>query len=96
MTAVVAGNDQMALGAVRALTVAGLRVPRDVSVVGVDDIPEAAFLQPPLTTLHLNFAAQGRAAVLQLLARVDGSPGPEPGSSPGHLVVRESSAPART
>ncbi|GAA1996031.1 LacI family DNA-binding transcriptional regulator [Microbacterium pumilum] len=74
-TAIVASNDQMALGAMLALTHRGLRVPDDVSVTGVDDIPEAAYFSPPLTTLRIDFAAQGRAAVMELLGGVyEGTP----------------------
>jgi DNA-binding LacI/PurR family transcriptional regulator len=62
-TALFGGNDQMALGAIRALRDAGLRVPEDVSVVGFDDVPEAAFFDPPLTTVHQDFVALGHAAV---------------------------------
>lgn len=73
-TVVVAANDQMALGAMLALTELGLRVPEDISVTGVDDIPEAAYFSPPLTTLRVDFAAQGRSVVRELLSRVDQTP----------------------
>lgn len=62
-TALVVGNDQMALGAIRALRDAGLRVPEDVSVVGFDDVPEAAFFDPPLTTVRQDFEALGQQCV---------------------------------
>jgi DNA-binding LacI/PurR family transcriptional regulator len=62
-TALVAGNDQMALGAIRALREAGLRVPEDVSVVGFDDVPEAAYFDPPLTTVRQDFEILGRQCV---------------------------------
>jgi DNA-binding LacI/PurR family transcriptional regulator len=62
-TALFGGNDQMALGAIRALRDAGLRVPEDVSVVGFDDVPEAAYFDPPLTTVHQDFVALGQEAV---------------------------------
>lgn len=67
-TGLVVGNDQMALGAMRALREAGLDVPRDVSVVGFDDIPEAAYLEPPLTTIRQDFAALGHQAAELLLS----------------------------
>jgi len=66
-TAVFSANDQMALGVLAAFREAGVRVPEDVSVVGFDDIPEAAFFPPPLTTLRQDFGALGRG----LMARVD-------------------------
>ncbi len=63
----VAANDQTALGAARALRAHGLRVPEDVSIVGFDDIPEAAFFEPPLTTVSQDFTALGQQSVDYLL-----------------------------
>ena len=94
-TAVVASNDQMALGAILALTEAGLRVPDDVSVTGIDDIPEAAFFRPPLTTLRLDFEEAGAIAVDKLLSSIEENPRPtsdSPRMAP--LIVRESTGPA--
>jgi DNA-binding LacI/PurR family transcriptional regulator len=68
--AVFVGNDHMALGLLHALDEAGLRVPDDVSVVGFDDIPEAAHFSPPLTTLRQDFVALGRDAVATVLAQL--------------------------
>lgn len=93
-TALVAANDQMALGAMLALKEFGLRVPEDVSVVGIDDIPEAAFLDPPLTTLRNDFETQGRAAMQQLLARIEHTELRPVSVTPPLLVVRQSSGPA--
>ncbi len=70
-TAILAANDQMALGAVSALFSAGFSVPDDVSVTGLDDMPEAAYLRPALTTVRLDFDGQGRDALSRLLARSD-------------------------
>jgi DNA-binding LacI/PurR family transcriptional regulator len=67
-SAVFAANDQMALGLVRALHEAGIEVPRDVSVAGFDDIPQAAYFWPPLTTVRQDFAELGRRQVAALLA----------------------------
>lgn len=92
-TAIVAANDQMALGAMLALTEAGLAVPRDVSVTGIDDIPEAAYLMPPLTTLRLNFQEQGRDAFRRLMAQMREDVPPAPRVS-AELVIRKSTAPA--
>lgn len=69
-TAYVASNDQMALGTMLALKERGLRVPEDVSVAGLDDIPEAAYFDPPLTTLRADFAARGRQIVAAMLAKI--------------------------
>jgi DNA-binding LacI/PurR family transcriptional regulator len=71
VTAVFAGNDQMALGLVHALSERGRRVPEDVSVVGFDDIPEAEFFRPALTTVHQDFDEVGRRGLDLLLARID-------------------------
>jgi DNA-binding LacI/PurR family transcriptional regulator len=62
-SALVAANDQMALGAIRAFEEGGIRIPRVVSVVGFDDIPEAGFLRPPLSTIKQDFAALARWSV---------------------------------
>lgn len=94
-TAVLAANDQMALGAMLALARRGLDVPGDISVTGVDDIPDAAYFSPPLTTLRVDFAAQGRNAVDALLARIAGEEPARTIAPHAELVVRESSGPAR-
>ena len=65
-TAVFSSNDQMALGLIHAFRDAGLDVPGDVSVVGFDDIPEAAHFWPPLTTVRQDFAELGRRCVTML------------------------------
>lgn len=67
-TAIFAANDQMALGLLRALHEAGRDVPRDVSVVGFDDVPEARFLTPSLTTVRQDFDALGRTSLELLVA----------------------------
>lgn len=72
ITAVFSSNDQMALGILHAARLAGRRVPGDLAVVGFDDIPEAAFFAPPLTTVRQDFAELGRRAVSRLVALVDG------------------------
>jgi DNA-binding LacI/PurR family transcriptional regulator len=71
VTAVFAANDQMALGLLHALSERGRRVPEDISVVGFDDIPEAEFLRPALTTVHQDFDEVGRRGLELLLARID-------------------------
>ena len=70
-TAIVAGNDLMALGAMRALREAGLRVPEDVSIVGFDDIDEAAYFDPPLTTIRQDFDILGRESVEYLVSLIE-------------------------
>jgi DNA-binding LacI/PurR family transcriptional regulator len=92
-TAVLAANDHLALGVLRALAGRGLRVPDDVSVVGVDDLPQGAFFSPPLTTVRQDFAAMGRAAVEILLAQVERGEHPEGVVLAPVLVERASTAP---
>jgi DNA-binding LacI/PurR family transcriptional regulator len=70
--AVFVGNDQMALGMLRAFHEAGVRVPDDVLVAGFDDVPEAAFFTPPLTTIRQDFIAVGRLCIEVLLRRIGG------------------------
>jgi len=96
-TAIFAGNDGMAIGALDALHDAGLRVPVDVSVVGVDDILLASYTQPPLTTVAQPKQDAGCLAVGFLIDRIGGSDQP-PRSVvlDTHLVVRESTAAAKT
>ncbi|MGN7800378.1 LacI family DNA-binding transcriptional regulator [Leifsonia sp. 22587] len=93
ITAVFVANDQMALGVVKALADAGLRVPEDVSVVGFDDVPESQYYRPALTTIHLDFEEVGRLAVDRILHLMRGGEAdPLPRVSPT-LVVRQSTAP---
>ena len=68
ITAVFSANDQMALGLTHAFHQAGLNVPGDISIVGFDDIPEAAYFSPPLTTIRQDFADLGRRCVAQLVS----------------------------
>ena len=83
----------MALGVVKALGECGVRVPEDVSVVGFDDVPEAPYYQPGLTTVHLDFDEVGRLAVDRILHLMrGGKAGVLPRVLP-QLVVRESTAP---
>lgn len=90
-TAIIAANDLMAMGAMRELRKAGLRVPDDISVVGFDDILFSALTDPPLTTLALPREEIGRAAVEALLQifKTDDRLGREYKITP-KLIVRES------
>lgn len=90
-SAVFASNDQMALGFMHACRDNGLRIPEDVSVVGFDDIPEAAHFAPPLTTVRQNFVEIGRRAVALLLGELQGAQPPHELVVP-ELVVRQSTA----
>jgi DNA-binding LacI/PurR family transcriptional regulator len=91
-TAVFVGNDQMALGLLRAFGEAGIAVPRDVSVVGFDDQPEAAYFMPPLTTVRQDFEELGRRCMEMMRAQIeDGAAGSTTVVDP-ELVVRASTA----
>jgi LacI family transcriptional regulator len=94
-TAVVAFNDISAIGVIRALQDANLRVPTNVSVIGFDDIKAAGFTLPRLTTIHQPLDDFGRIAGEHLLARIQGTSSvrQEIAVQPS-LVVRESTGPA--
>lgn len=90
-TAIFAASDHMALGVLRALHDCGRPVPREVSVVGFDDVPEASCFLPPLTTVHQDFAEVGRRCVEDLLSQIRGGlRAPGTVLVPTRLVVRES------
>lgn len=74
--AVFAGNDAMAVGAYQAIWQKGLRIPQDIAVIGYDDIDLAAFLTPPLTTIHQPKDELGKLAVDKLLRRMDDADAP--------------------
>jgi len=93
-TAVFAANDQLALGLLRAFAEAGLRVPRDISVVGYDDVEGSAYFFPPLTTVAPDFVALGRRCLEQMVAAMAGEP-PQPALVGASLTVRASTAPPR-
>jgi len=94
LTAVLVANDQMALGLLRKLHEAGREVPRHLSVVGFDDIPEAAYFTPPLTTVRQDFAELGRRCLRLLLGRIDGEVVPMRAVVAPELVVRGSTSAA--
>jgi DNA-binding LacI/PurR family transcriptional regulator len=94
VTAVFAANDDMAIGLVRALVEAGRRVPEDVSVVGFDDIPVSAYVNPPLTTMRQPFGAvakDGMEILVQAIEKPDADPRP-PVEQPVDLILRSSTA----
>jgi LacI family transcriptional regulator len=66
-SALVVANDYLALGAILALSERGLRVPEDVSIIGFDDTPEAAFFRPPLTTIRQDYEALGQQSIQYLI-----------------------------
>lgn len=93
ITAVFAANDQMALGLLLALREAGRAVPGDVSVVGFDDLPEAAYFSPPLTTVRQDFPELARRAVEVVVRALRGEAEPSTEPVAARLVRRDSSGP---
>jgi DNA-binding LacI/PurR family transcriptional regulator len=91
-TAIFAANDQMALGALRALHEAGLRVPEDVSVVGFDDLPESGYFTPPLTTIRQDFHELGRRIMALVLRVLDGEVDASEPLVEALLIIRSSTA----
>ncbi|HUP54952.1 MAG TPA: LacI family DNA-binding transcriptional regulator [Methylomirabilota bacterium] len=101
LTAVIAYNDLMAIGAMRAIRAAGLVVPRDISVVGFDDVAIAEYTDPPLTTIAQDIGDLGRWAVERLVEGIGAAAGdvsqagiPTVTVLPVRLVARGSSGPA--
>ncbi|MBW6435375.1 LacI family DNA-binding transcriptional regulator [Actinoplanes hulinensis] len=91
VTAIFTANDHLALGILRALHERGRRVPHDVSIVGFDDVPEAAYFIPPLTTVRQAFGDVARAALSLLLGQMrDDSGTAHQIVVPPQLIVRES------
>jgi len=89
-SALFAGNDTIAFGVLRALQEAGLRVPQDVAIVGYDDIPLAAFANPPLTTVRTDPIGHGRQAVQLLLSQMRHETPKVAPLAPPRLVLRAS------
>ena len=87
-------NDQMALGLLRAMHEAGREVPRDLSVVGFDDIPEAAYFLPPLTTIRQDFIEMGRRSLQMLLRTIEtGGRASQESLVPPEMIIRGSTGP---
>ncbi len=86
---IVAASDLIALGALQALRETGRVVPRDVSVIGYDNVPFGAYSHPTLTTIDQDTARAGRILVAKLLD-ASGKPGPDADRMPAELIVRQS------
>jgi DNA-binding LacI/PurR family transcriptional regulator len=95
VTAILAGNDDLALGVLRAAREAGREVPGDLSVIGFDDAPQSAYLNPALTSVRMDFEGLGRASfgLLHNLLDPEAAPPPSTWDEP-ELILRESSGPA--
>lgn len=90
-TAICAANDQSAIGAIEAACEMGFRVPDDLSVVGFDNIPEAAYFSPPLTTVDQFIDKMGQVATEMLIALIEGEPlESDLYKMPTQLVIRDS------
>ncbi|MEZ3499095.1 LacI family DNA-binding transcriptional regulator [Pantoea sp. KPR_PJ] len=89
--ALLVANDQMALGAMRALHQHGVAIPAQISVTGYDDTAESAWYQPPLTTVRQDLHALGEESVERLLAQLEDRPPPQKRLEPV-LVLRETTA----
>jgi len=96
VTAVFAGNDQMALGLLRCLHEAGRSIPGDISIVGFDDIPEAAYFTPPLTTVRQDFPEAGRRCLHLLVNLIESGEKSANVMVVPDLVVRGSTASRRS
>lgn len=93
-TAVFVQNDQMAVGVLRAARDLGLEIPKQLSVIGVDDIPLAAYFAPPLTTLKQDFDNIGREAARSLIRAVEQPDAPtQQLRLPAELIIRRSTGP---
>jgi DNA-binding LacI/PurR family transcriptional regulator len=96
-TALFAYNDISSIGAIRAIRESGLRVPEDISVVGFDDIREAAYHVPSITTVRQPLRKMGAIAAQTLIERIEGSEdSPAQIAIEPELVVRESTGPVHT
>ncbi|MEU6854610.1 LacI family DNA-binding transcriptional regulator [Actinacidiphila alni] len=95
VSAVFVANDQMALGVMRAFREAGLAVPTRVAIAGFDDIPEAEFFAPPLTTVRQDFTAVGQASIRLLVSQLESGTtgGDERVVIEPRLIVRSSTTP---
>jgi len=94
-TAVFCANDFSALGALEVALSHGLQVPKDISIVGFDDIDEAMYASPPLTTIRQSPANVGTIAAENLIERLEGRERSLTVQLKGSLIVRESTAPPR-
>ena len=95
VTAIFAGNDKMALGALHCAAERGLSVPGDLSVVGCDNIQYAAFVNPALTTVNTPLYDTGMLACERLIDRIRGRKRPVAEVLPTHLVLRDSTSLAK-
>lgn len=89
-TAIFTSNDHLALGFIKALTEKGIKVPEDISIVGFDNIPEAKYFSPALTTIHQDFDELGKLAISRMLTQLKEPAKPHAFTIAPKLLVRES------
>ena len=94
-TAIMAPNDQAAIGILRGLREAGVEVPDQMSVTGFDDVPSSRYVTPTLTTAHVPVRKLGEMAIKTLVGRIDGHDRDTDQRLPVEIVVRRSSGPPR-
>jgi LacI family transcriptional regulator len=96
-SAIFASNDAMAIGALSALRTSGLKVPEDIAVAGFDDIPMSAYVEPPLSSVHVDISALGERATVRLLDALQQANGHPARREvlPTTLVVRRSCGASR-
>lgn len=92
-TAIICGNDVLALGVMFECRARGVGVPGKVSITGFDDLDLAGHVDPPLTTMRVPSAEMGRRAAEYLLARLDGTPTPDKTELEASLIIRRTTAP---
>ncbi|KAB7896699.1 LacI family DNA-binding transcriptional regulator [Rouxiella sp. S1S-2] len=92
-TALVASNDDMAIGAANSLYAAGKRIPQDVSLIGFDDIPMATYFMPSVSSVRVPVAEMIKTTLRQLVDMMEGRPFEALRPFPGELIVRESTGP---
>jgi DNA-binding LacI/PurR family transcriptional regulator len=93
ITAVFSANDQMALGLFKAMRLKGVSIPEDLSVIGFDDVPEAPYFSPPITTMLQDFNRLGEAAMELLIFKLAGLKPAKYQALKPQMVLRESTAP---
>lgn len=95
LTALICGNEAMALGALRYAQAKGLRVPQDLSITGMDNLKVSSLISPALTTVDQHLFALGKQAARHMLSLIQGETAQVRDTTPVELVIRESTAPPR-
>ncbi len=89
-TAIFSSNDHLALGVMKGLSENGVKVPKDISIIGFDNIPEAAYFSPALTTVHQDFDQLGNLAIDRMLSQLREPSSHQAFTISPELIVRES------